>query len=87
MLKAFDLSSTFQSCSPPQVFGHQFAILRGMQQIDQAEEIIYLQEGWERIDKVGIQPFLHRVEIFDTDELDKKPNPMQEFLSTYDTVT
>jgi hypothetical protein len=58
-----------------------------MQQIDQAEEIIYLQEGWERIDKVGIQPFLHRVEIFDTDELDKKPNPMQEFLSTYDTVT
>jgi len=53
---------------------------------DQVEEIIFLQEGWIRIDSVGIQPFLHRVECLDTDELDTKPNPMAEFLSTYDTV-
>ena len=54
--------------------------------MENQEEIIYLQEGWQRIDAIGIQPFLSRVECFDTDELDTKPNPMQEFLQTYDTV-
>jgi len=53
---------------------------------ESAEEIIYLDDGWEKIESVGIKPFLERVESFDTDELDTKPNPMQEFLSTYDTV-
>jgi len=53
---------------------------------DAGEEIIYLEEGWNKIDTIGITPFLERVESFDTDELDTKPNPMQEFLSTYDTV-
>jgi len=52
----------------------------------QEEDLIYFEEGWEKIDKVGIVPFLDRVEIFDTDELDSKPNPIEEFLSTYDTV-
>jgi len=40
----------------------------------------------KKIETVGIKPFLERVESFDTDELDTKPNPMQEFLSTYDCV-
>jgi len=53
---------------------------------DSAEEIIYLDDGWKKIETVGIKPFLERVESFDTDELDTKPNPMQEFLSTYDCV-
>jgi cullin 1 len=53
---------------------------------DTAEEIIYLDDGWKKIETVGIKPFLERVESFDTDELDTKPNPMQEFLSTYDCV-
>jgi len=53
---------------------------------DTQEEIIYLDDGWQKIENVGITPFLERVESFDTDELDTKPNPMQEFLSTYDTV-
>jgi len=55
-------------------------------EIGPEEEIIFFETGWEQINKVGIQPFLTRVECFDTDELDTKPNPMQEFLSTYDTV-
>ena len=37
--------------------------------------------GWAKINNVGIEPFLARVECFDTDELDTKPNPMAEFLS------
>jgi len=52
----------------------------------QEEDLIYFEEGWLKIDRVGIKPFLERVEIFDTDELDSKPNPIEEFLSTYDTV-
>lgn len=50
------------------------------------EEIVFFDEGWKKIKDVGIKPFLARVECFDTDELDTKPNPMQEFLSTYDSV-
>lgn len=55
-------------------------------EIGPGEEIIFFEQGWNKINEVGVQPFLQRVECFDTDELDTKPNPMQEFLSTYDTV-
>jgi len=50
------------------------------------EEIIMIDEGWKKIESTGIRPFLARVEVFDTDELDTKPNPSEEFLTTYDTV-
>jgi len=52
----------------------------------QRREIIKLEDGWSRIEKKGLQAFLERVEACNTDELNCRPNPVDEMTEIIDIV-
>lgn len=52
----------------------------------QKREIIKLEDGWSRIEKGGLQAFLDRVEACNTDELNSRPNPVDEMTEIIDIV-
>jgi len=52
----------------------------------QRREIIKLDDGWQRIEKGGLQAFLERVEACNTEELNARPNPVSEMTEIIDIV-
>jgi len=49
-------------------------------------QIIRLNEGWHRVNEVGIKPFFERVESLSTENFTKRSLPQNEFMETYDTI-
>jgi len=52
----------------------------------QRRDIIKLDDGWKRIQKVGLQAFLDRVENCNDAELSSRPNPVDEMTEIIDIV-
>lgn len=50
------------------------------------QPIIHLNDGWTKINKVGVEQFFDRVEHIDEKEFEKKSIPRDEFLTAYDTI-
>jgi len=55
---------------------------------DNAEnQTISLKDGWDRINKLGVQPFFDRVEnVDDEGKLEQTSIPQQQYIATYDTI-
>lgn len=50
-------------------------------------EIIKLKDGWEKIRKVGVEPFFERLENADHEDPDDQAGiPQQQYITTYDTI-
>eukprot|EP01083_Nonionella_stella_P077934 213041_1 len=50
-------------------------------------QTISLKDGWDRIFKVGVQPFFERVEnVDDPDQMKKTSIPQQQYILAYDTI-
>eukprot|EP01084_Bolivina_argentea_P308295 533060_1 len=54
---------------------------------DAENQMISLKEGWDRIYKLGVQPFFDRVENIDVeDNLELTAIPQQQYIASYDTI-
>eukprot|EP00486_Rosalina_sp_Unknown_P014281 CAMPEP_0201592754 /NCGR_PEP_ID=MMETSP0190_2-20130828/190558_1 /ASSEMBLY_ACC=CAM_ASM_000263 /TAXON_ID=37353 /ORGANISM="Rosalina sp." /LENGTH=567 /DNA_ID=CAMNT_0048051663 /DNA_START=38 /DNA_END=1739 /DNA_ORIENTATION=- len=54
---------------------------------DADSQTISLKDGWDRIFKVGVQPFFERVEnVDDPDQMKKTSIPQQQYILAYDTI-
>lgn len=50
-------------------------------------QTVSLKDGWDRIFKVGVQPFFERVEnVDDPDQMKKTSIPQQQYILAYDTI-
>jgi len=54
---------------------------------DAENQTISLKDGWDRISKLGVQPFFDRVEnVDDEGKLEQTSIPQQQYIATYDTI-
>ena len=54
---------------------------------DAENQTISLKDGWDRIYKLGVQPFFDRVEnVDDEGKLEQTSIPQQQYIATYDTI-
>eukprot|EP00484_Ammonia_sp_Unknown_P001425 CAMPEP_0197020740 /NCGR_PEP_ID=MMETSP1384-20130603/1612_1 /TAXON_ID=29189 /ORGANISM="Ammonia sp." /LENGTH=764 /DNA_ID=CAMNT_0042448425 /DNA_START=104 /DNA_END=2398 /DNA_ORIENTATION=+ len=54
---------------------------------DAENQTISLKDGWDRIYKLGVQPFFERVEnVDDEGKLEQTSIPQQQYIATYDTI-